>query len=558
MEDGSLLRDYAETGSEAAFAALMKRHLGLVYSAALRRLGNRQAAEEVTQTVFCLLARKARTLRSEVALASWLYRSVNLEAAKCWRTEYRRRRREEQAVQMNIDNPTADATWEQMAPHVDEAMTQLGEADRVALLLRFFQNRSFQQVGQALVISEDAARMRVNRALEKLRSLLSGKAAVYSSATLSALLVENASQAVPAASSSVIEAAALRAVRVAVVPSGAAGLLSYLTKSPMGVAVVAGIVVLAVLTVSFHVNHPGAEPERVANAVSESKADRSRNQNLRDGSKVRLVNVSAESKAVDPRVATAKAFYEQGNAHRSQQKYDDALVDYSRAIELIEQGLPQERWFSDAYFARACLYDGHATEAKRDYAKAIADYSKELELEPKLYSPLFNRALDYTHLRRYEEAIAGFTQIITDPETDFTWNGDGKTNCLAAAYEYRGKAWEANKDYAKAIADFTESLRLNPSGSDGVVYFHRGWCYHKVGQMDRVQDEADQMSEMALKLATAPGANDSAVSKALSIARWASEIVDQKKPYQLEVMRPSMRRRASSQKLFVNKPGPLN
>src|SRR5215204_3964345 len=138
MEDWGLLQKYAKSGSEATFIELVDRHMDLVYSTALRRLKDPQAAQEVSQSVFSLLAQKAYQLRSDTSFVSWLYRTTCFKAAKYWRAEWRRRKREHEAAHMQSVEPGAENIWGLVLPHLDEAMAQLSEADRLAILLRFF------------------------------------------------------------------------------------------------------------------------------------------------------------------------------------------------------------------------------------------------------------------------------------------------------------------------------------------------------------------------------------------------------------------------------------
>jgi len=207
-----LLEEYVRTGSETAFGELAARYVGLVYSAALRLVeGDTHRAEDVAQMVFVDLARKARRLPKEVMLGGWLHRHTCFVAANAMRGERRRQSRERQAVEMNAlqDNPGADFSL--IAPILDEAINELGEADRTAILLRFFEQRDFGSVGEALGSNEDAARMRVNRALGKLESLLKRRGVTTSAAAVGVALSVNAVQAVPAALAAVISAAAVLA-----------------------------------------------------------------------------------------------------------------------------------------------------------------------------------------------------------------------------------------------------------------------------------------------------------------------------------------------------------
>lgn len=170
MDDHELLRRYAEEDSEEAFRQLVERHGGMVYGVALRQLCRPHQAEEVAHAVFAALAKKASGLRGGTVLAGWLYRATRFAAAKLQRDEGRRHRREQEAAMMMNAQSTSEpeAAWEQIVPLLDAELESLGETDRSAILMRFFENRSFKEVGEALGASEDAAKMRVARALDKL------------------------------------------------------------------------------------------------------------------------------------------------------------------------------------------------------------------------------------------------------------------------------------------------------------------------------------------------------------------------------------------------------
>jgi len=198
LDDRQLLRRYADDGSEAAFGELVGRHLNLVYSAALRRAGgDTHLAQDVAQLVFTDLARKARSLPEGVVLAGWLHRATRYAAAQLLRTERRRVAREQEAVAMNTLASETPLDWAQIRPLLDEALDELGADDRDALILRFFEQRSLAEVGQALGANEDAARKRVTRALEKLRADLVRRGITTTAATLSAAISVNAVQSAP-------------------------------------------------------------------------------------------------------------------------------------------------------------------------------------------------------------------------------------------------------------------------------------------------------------------------------------------------------------------------
>jgi RNA polymerase sigma factor (sigma-70 family) len=171
-DDIALLKDYAETQSETAFAELVSRYLNLVYSVALRSTDNSHAAQEISQAVFIILARKAGSLSQHTALSGWLYQTARLTALNYLRTEMRRQNREQEAFMQSTLTETDPDLWPQIAPLLDDAMGRLGTADRSAIVQRFFENKSLRDVGAAPGANEVAARMRVNRALEKLRIFL--------------------------------------------------------------------------------------------------------------------------------------------------------------------------------------------------------------------------------------------------------------------------------------------------------------------------------------------------------------------------------------------------
>lgn len=195
--DLQLLARYTRQQAEDAFTEIVHRHLNLVYSAALRQIRSPQLAEEVAQSVFTDLARHAAKLKPDTVLSAWLYQVTRRTVIDVVRREARRQLREQIATEMNAINATAD-DWTHIEPLLDEAMSALGETDRTAVLLRYFENKSLREVGQTLGTSEDAARKRLSRAVERLRGFLAERGVSVGASGLMAVVSANAIQAAPA------------------------------------------------------------------------------------------------------------------------------------------------------------------------------------------------------------------------------------------------------------------------------------------------------------------------------------------------------------------------
>jgi RNA polymerase sigma factor (sigma-70 family) len=196
--DSELLATFARTNSEDAFAEVVQRHVNLVYSAALRQVnGDAHLAKDVAQTVFTDLAKKAAQLSRRENLSGWLYTSAHFAAAKIVRGENRRRDREEKFMREPTNESAPAAEWENFSSTLDDAMHELKETDRDVILLRYFENRPFAEVGAKLGLNENAARMRVERALEKLRAVFAQRGIVTTPGFASAISA-NAIQLAPA------------------------------------------------------------------------------------------------------------------------------------------------------------------------------------------------------------------------------------------------------------------------------------------------------------------------------------------------------------------------
>ena len=208
--DLDLLRRFASDHAQGAFTEIVRRHVNLVYSAALRQVRSPQLAEEVAQSVFSDLARHADKLKPDTVLTAWLYQVTRHTAVDVVRKESRRQLREQVAVEMTGMNAT-DHDWRQIQPLLDDAMAALEETDRSAILLRFFENKSLREVGAALGASEDAAQKRVSRAVEQLREFFSKRNVTIGASGLAAVIAANAVQAVPVGMAATISASAVLA-----------------------------------------------------------------------------------------------------------------------------------------------------------------------------------------------------------------------------------------------------------------------------------------------------------------------------------------------------------
>jgi RNA polymerase sigma factor (sigma-70 family) len=208
MHDRELLREFACNGSELVFATLVERYIGLVYSAALRQVRDPQYAEDIAQTVFIVLARKAASLSHGTILSGWLLKTTRYAANAHIRAAVRRTQREMQAAMQSTSNESDSSVWDQLAPCLDEAIASLGEADRNAIALRYFENRPWREVAALTHVSEDAAQKRVTRALEKLRALFAKRGVTLTAALIAGAVSANSVKAAPSAMVKTISAVA--------------------------------------------------------------------------------------------------------------------------------------------------------------------------------------------------------------------------------------------------------------------------------------------------------------------------------------------------------------
>jgi RNA polymerase sigma factor (sigma-70 family) len=259
-DDLTLVREFAASRSESAFAALVERHLGLVHAAALRQAGDPELAREIAQAVFIILARKAPSLGSGTIISAWLYRTTRYVTADALKARRRRHIREQEAYMQSTLNQSNADTWAQLAPQLDDAMAELGETDRTALVLRFFENKSAREIADAMQLAEAAAQKRVTRALDKLRAIFIKRGITLTAAVIASTVAANAISAAPAGLAVTIKAASLTAAG-----TGTFTFAKFMTLTNLKFAV--GALTIASVTAAFVVQNQAQTKLRADNGA---------------------------------------------------------------------------------------------------------------------------------------------------------------------------------------------------------------------------------------------------------------------------------------------------
>jgi len=268
--DAELLRQYAEEGSEAAFAELVRRYIRLVYSVAARQAaGNVALAEDATQAVFIVLARQGPKLGGHETFAGWLHTCARYTTLRALRDYRRRQARELKAVAMEI-NETPKTDWEKVRPLLDRAVDKLNAADREAVLLRFFQGYSHCEVGATLGVSEDAARVRVERALEKVRRHLEKCGFATTGALLGEAIESNAAETMPTGLAGRVGAASALASATMGWGSWTLRIILMTTKTKIIIATAVVVILASIATVSV-VNERKSSTEKKPGQVTADK-----------------------------------------------------------------------------------------------------------------------------------------------------------------------------------------------------------------------------------------------------------------------------------------------
>lgn len=302
QDDVELLRLFAETKSEIAFAELVQRHIKMVYAVSLRRVGgDAHLAHDVTQEVFTDLAGKARGLSQRECLAGWLFVAARFAAAKAVRRDQQRHSAWRKAAQMNEQESasTQEPNWTALRPVLDEAIHELNERDRTAVLLYFFDQQTYRDLGAKLLLTENGARMRVERALDKLRGALSRRGITSTSAALASALSGQAQAVVPAGLADSVAAASIAG---AAQSSGALLLFMAITKTQLSVAIIA---VVAGATIGGIAQHQQIVTLR--DAVQASSVEVAATRELADEFAVKLSSAESEMAGLRTQLAARRA-----------------------------------------------------------------------------------------------------------------------------------------------------------------------------------------------------------------------------------------------------------
>jgi RNA polymerase sigma factor (sigma-70 family) len=528
MSDHELLRRYAEERSQAAFAEFVRGHIDLVHAAAMRRLdGDAHGAADVAQQVFIAAARDAGRLARHANVSGWLYTATRHAALNILR-ETQRRLRREQAAQAGGElfasstlpaslgaDPAAEADWERVRPMLDRALDDLSEADREAVLLRFFEGRSFVEMGPRLRLSENGARMRVDRALDKLRARLAQAGLTSTAATLASALAREGSAHAPAGLAASVASGVFKAASTGTSATMGALLGAGFTFARLKAGLAFGgafVAAVAVVSWATGINPFLPEPSASSTAVVAPATPSS--------ATTKTKSDAANGHAVLP---DARRLYDEGLQHVRAWRYDEAFTAFSQAIELDPN-------FNLPYLQRADLY----ALRRQQHEKAVADYTTALGLKPNDVWTRHRRAELYRRpLRDNERAIADYTAIIESYE-DYARTTKLRDSSLVQAYTLRGEIrQETLQDYAAAIVDFTEALRLTPN--DYMLLAKRAKCHQALKNYAAAEEDfaagfkiepysTHILAGWAWQLATAPDPQFRDASAALQLALRANEL----------------------------------
>jgi RNA polymerase sigma factor (sigma-70 family) len=305
-QDFELLQRFAR-GEQSAFADVVRRHLDLVLATALRKVGDAGGAQEISQNVFSVLARKAWRFAPDDSLPAWLHKTALLESKSWLRGELRRRRREETAVELGTTMKTSEdqPAFNALVPLLDDALLSLREKDRTALLLRYYERQSLRDVGAAFGVSEDTAQKRVRSALEKLAEFFTRRGYKTASAAAAAAALQHTAATASTTLLSTIVGAALQAA-----PPALAGLGVLLARlASLSRAQTAAVcVALAALPVWWQLNERHAAGEEAKRLQTQLLASQNEGATVEiEIERLRALSGNLEQSVAKAREAAARA-----------------------------------------------------------------------------------------------------------------------------------------------------------------------------------------------------------------------------------------------------------
>jgi RNA polymerase sigma factor (sigma-70 family) len=515
QSDLQLLRDYAQTGSEAAFRELVARHTDFVFSAALRQVGSPDLAGDLAQGVFTDLARKARPLAEKMpaaaSLAGWLHRSTRYAALNHLRDTRRRQTNERLAMEQLLTNAAADPDWNRIRPILDEALDRLADDDREAILLRYFKNQDFRTVGLALGVNDDAAQKRVSRAVDQLREFFAERKATFGAGGLAILISANAVQAAPAGLAATIATATLAGATV----TTSTAVIAAKTIAMTTLQKIAVTTALAVVTgAGIYQAHQAAQLREQNLALRQSQADLTAQleqlQRERDAATNRLAS-SAENSATDKN-NNAELLKLRAEVTRLRQASDDAAKSPADArAALVKSWLAREdqlrqtvtqnpdkaipefkllsdqQWLDEAINAkfdtdkqvqqtladlRRSAENNFANQAQNAVTKYMATNNGAFPTDVSQLQPYFSPPMDDAILQRWEVApgsanpgVGVGDTIITekapvDPALDSRWSIGSGGGYGSGTYQ--------SADMSAAIATLTPVMKAYAADHNGM------------------------------------------------------------------------------------------
>jgi len=391
IDDTSLLRRFVEQRTENAFAELVRQHLNLVYFSALRQTnGDTHHAEDAAQATFVLLAQKADSLFEHPNLVGWLHTSACNQGRELMRAEQRRYNREQAANTMHeiTSSDANDEAWTRVRPIIDDALQDLAPDDREAVLLRYFENRSFAEIGDALRLGENGARMRVTRALEKLEPALARRGVKSTASALATVLTIPAAMAAPANLASTISATVLSAASIGSAGTATLTFIKLMTSTKL-VAIATGVALLATIgtAVYQHNQLQSSQAELIAlhqqqsdlqaqiahltNQLTAAKkrtdeADADSGKLLAAMAAIQAEPLTTTTKAVPITHALVEARYKHGQALAKSGQFDEAL---NELLWCYDTGMPQ---VMDYRGVRDSFLQGELAALGKTYPPALA------------------------------------------------------------------------------------------------------------------------------------------------------------------------------------------